>query len=315
VRLDKLRDRALRQNYLYLAALATALGYVASAQLRLTERNYVDEPILGVLTAFPIVRCHWTAAKILAAGELSPELVADFLRALGRCEGVKGHRGFVLRALARVEDEGDLSDILRAFAQRWRARFSWTTEATAEAITFACCDYRTCEARCCYDGVYLVGDEDEKIRTVVARHPEFFRHLPREFLVNGAWHGISGVKTAVRPHQYQSPDFPDHFNHTRCVFAYEDGACSLQDFSTRHGASPYEFKPISCIVHPLTTTAAGVVRPEYAGADSSYVDLEYPGFASFTPCGQPRSDGQPWEIVFATELAIWRGRQKEALGE
>ena len=76
-----------------------------------------------------------------------------------------------------------------------------------------------------------------------------------------------------------------------------------------HAASPFEFKPVSCVMHPLTTTATGVLRPEFAGDDASYLDLDYPGFASFTPCGQPRSDGRSWQAVFAAELDLWRERQ------
>ena len=315
-RLNGLRDQALRENYLYMAALATSLGYVARSELTAKASEDLSEPVPEAIAAFPIVHCFQSAARILRSSELTPTLVADFLRVLGQCEGIKGHRGFVLRALARVETEGGLSDVLRAFVQRWRGRFNWETTSTSEPSTFARCDYRTCEARCCYDGVYLVNNEEEKIRSAVVNNREFFAHVPDEFLTYGNWHGVSGIKTAVRPHEYESPDFPVHFNRTRCVFAHDDGGCSLQDFSTRHGSSPNEFKPISCVMHPLTPTATGMTPPPaYGEADHSYIGLAYPGFASFTPCGQPRSDGGQWQAVFAEEIEIWHARQNQDLGD
>jgi hypothetical protein len=109
-----------------------------------------------------------------------------------------------------------------------------------QALRLRGCDYRACEARCCYDGVYLKDGEPERIQAVVASDPGFFAHLPEHYIVHGDWPGVSGPKTAVRPHSFHSPDFPEHFNQTRCVFAFEDGACSLQAFAGQTRRGPLE---------------------------------------------------------------------------
>ena len=300
-RFRELREAAERQQYTYLSALATAFAAVASAKLP-SEVG----PAPQSLDDFPIVACYWAAAAVHQSKAPTPPKVATFLQALGRCEGIKGDRRFILKALDQVEANGGLSDLLADFVRRWRGRFSWTSPVRRQMCVSAC-DYRTCEARCCYDGVYLVNDEEQRIRRVVAEQPAFFAHLPETFLVQGSWHGISGVKTAVRPQTYLSPDYPDHFPRTRCVFAFEDGGCSLQAFSEKYGSSAWEFKPMSCVMHPLSSSAEGATPPPALGVqDPTFVGLEYPGFASFTPCGQHRSDGVAWDQAFAAEIEYWK---------
>ncbi|MGH7264111.1 MAG: hypothetical protein ACREMB_04545, partial [Candidatus Rokuibacteriota bacterium] len=91
------------------------------------------------------------------------------------------------------------------------------------------CDLAACEAMCCYDGAYLEPGEEQALTAAVRAHPGFFSFLPAPFVVDGEWLGrLSGRKTAVRPHEYANPDFPPHFGSTRCVFAFDDGRCSLQ---------------------------------------------------------------------------------------
>jgi hypothetical protein len=165
------------------------------------------------------------------------------------------------------------------------------------------CDHRACEARCCYDGVYLKEGEPERIRAAVASDPEYFAHLPDDFVVDGEWPGLSGPKTAVRPHTYHSPDFPEHFNQTRCVFAFADGGCSLQAFAAKQGEDPWKYKPRGCWMHPLRIIDGAPTPPRSAlERDRDFLGQRYPGYAAYTPCGQERNDGRPWDQTLQAEI-------------
>jgi hypothetical protein len=107
----------------------------------------------------------------------------------------------------------------------------------------------------------------------------------------------------VRPHSFHSPDFPEHFNQTRCVFAFEDGACSLQAFAAKHGEDPWKYKPRSCWMHPLRLIDAKPTPPRSAlERDRDFLGQRYPGYAAYTPCGQERSDGRPWTQTLQAEI-------------
>jgi hypothetical protein len=166
------------------------------------------------------------------------------------------------------------------------------------------CIFPECEAFCCYDGVYLSEGEEEMIKAVATNWPENFRHLPEEYVVDGNWYDrIKGRKTAVRPFTYKSPDYPKHFDHTRCVFAYEDGRCSLQTAAQKQGLHPWRFKPAACWLFPLKYLGERVILPPYGKEkDPDYIDEGYPGFVTFLPCGRHSEDGLPWYQVLEKEI-------------
>ena len=166
------------------------------------------------------------------------------------------------------------------------------------------CDVARCEAACCYDGVYLRPGEEPALVATVRAHPEFFAFLPEAFVVDGVWNGRPGRKTAVRPHAYRNPDYPAHFAQTRCVFAFDDGRCSLQVLAMTRGEHPWARKPRVCWLHPLFDGPAGVVPPPVDPADDPDRRPGYPGFVAFTDCGRHRPDGQPWPAVLAEEPGV-----------
>lgn len=174
------------------------------------------------------------------------------------------------------------------------------------------CNLAECEATCCYDGAYLSPDDERRLAAAIAEDPEFFAFLPKPSVVIGRWRDAeAGRKTEVKPHQYRNPDFPRHFNATRCVFASDDGRCSLQAFAISRGLHPWTYKPSACWLHPLNVEAGELTPPPVLAADDpSRMDDEYPGFVSFTPCGRHCDDGAPWREVLADEIAYFEERRR-----
>lgn len=174
------------------------------------------------------------------------------------------------------------------------------------------CNLNECEARCCYDGVYLQPGEEERIRAAVADEPELFAQLPENFIVDGSWEGrVSGRKTAIRPHHFKHPGFPPHFTRTRCVFCAPDHLCLLQAYSVMKGLHKWAFKPAACWLFPLQLKKGGQPAPPPGPGepDPDCLGPDYPGYPTFVPCGQHRPDGQIWQEVLREEIAHY-----EAIG-
>ncbi|MEW6192866.1 MAG: hypothetical protein AB1507_05875 [Bacillota bacterium] len=169
------------------------------------------------------------------------------------------------------------------------------------------CIFPHCEALCCYDGAYLADGEEDRIKAVVSNHPEHFKHLPGEYIVDGNWYNrVKGRKTAVRPFSYQSPDYPKHFNNTRCVFAYEDGRCSLQTAAQELNLHPWHFKPMACWLFPLRFSGSRItIPPRENEKDPDYINEDYPGFITFLPCGRHTEDGLPWYQALQKEIVYF----------
>lgn len=175
------------------------------------------------------------------------------------------------------------------------------------------CNLQQCQAMCCYDGVYLEEGEEEKIKQVVRSFPEYFQHLPEEFIVEGNWQGIvNGRKTATKPYHFSNPNFPAHFEQTRCVFATDDHLCSLQIASTHEASHPWEFKPQSCWKFPLQENDSTLLPPISPNEkDPCDIGTHYPGFSTFTECGKHKEEGQEWSKVLKEEITYFNNKQKQ----
>jgi hypothetical protein len=187
------------------------------------------------------------------------------------------------------------------------------TRKNGAGLCLSVCDVRQCEARCCYDGVYLQGGEELKLRELVAREPVLRGRLPAEFIVDGYWDGeLLGRKTATRPHDYRSPDFPAHFARTRCVFADAAGFCELQKLALAQGLHPWAYKPTTCWMFPLQDDSGVPAAPVASPADDPYATESYPGYANFVPCGRHDAQGRPWREALQQEIAYLELRTGEA---
>ena len=171
------------------------------------------------------------------------------------------------------------------------------------------CDFKTCEALCCYDGVYLMSGEEEFLLQLIGRFPEQFSDIQGDIFVDGYWMDeLFGRKINTRPHQYKSSNFPAHFSPTRCVMADEAGLCRLEKFAIELNLHPWSFKPATCWLFPLNIENGDPVPPPLDPKDDpNYVDDKYPGFVCYVPCGQYSSKGKPWKDVLKRELSYFRG--------
>lgn len=178
---------------------------------------------------------------------------------------------------------------------------------SGDELKLSVCDVRKCEARCCYDGVYLLPAEEQFLSELVARVPSLAAKVPADFIVDGWWNGeFMGRKTATRPANYRAADFPAHFARTRCVFGDEDGFCELEKFARSRGQHPWTFKPTTCWMFPLQDEDGGITAPVRSAEDDPHVTPDYAGFASCVSCGRHDPAGAPWRQALAREIAYFQ---------
>ena len=179
-------------------------------------------------------------------------------------------------------------------------------------------DCHNCQAKCCYDGVYLSAEEEKKITEFVSKYADYFTWLERPYIVNGNWPGMTNLrKTATKPYPKYGSDFPSHFSKTRCVFSFESGECSLQRLSTDQQMHPWKIKPRACWSFPIPGIYNGEILspPASREQDPDYIDENYPGYISYLPCATPQNSGMPWfekcknEVEYYTYL-IREGKLK-----
>jgi hypothetical protein len=174
--------------------------------------------------------------------------------------------------------------------------------AGCEGLKLSVCDVTHCEAMCCYDGVYLEPQEEAFLQELVERVPALKAHLPEAFIVEGWWEGEHlGRKTATRPHDYRSPDFPAHFTRTRCVFADSQGFCELEKLALARGQHPWTFKPSTCWLFPLHEEGGEPEPPPVDPANDPYRQRGYPGYSTYVPCGRHDPNGMPWQEALSRE--------------
>ena len=178
------------------------------------------------------------------------------------------------------------------------------SDPARDQLRLSVCNISDCEGACCYDGVYLMPGEEDFLRELVARVPALAARLPSQFIVDGTWDGQSlGRKTATRPVEYRSADFPAHFTRTRCVFSDAVGLCELEKFACSRGQHPWTFKPATCWMFPLQDEDGEPAEPVRGPEDDPYVTAGYAGYSSCVSCGRHDPDGVPWRQALAREIA------------
>jgi hypothetical protein len=165
------------------------------------------------------------------------------------------------------------------------------------------CNLDSCQAACCYDGVYLTDYEEEIIKKVVSMAPDIFSDLPEKYIVDGSWMEHQGRKTAIKDYCYTSITFPKHFNQTRCVFCNDKHLCLLQIYAIQNNLHKWTFKPMSCWLFPLTLKKGDLSPPPLFGEpDPNNIGPEYPGYVTYTTCGKHNEEGSDWREVLKEEI-------------
>lgn len=181
------------------------------------------------------------------------------------------------------------------------------------------CSLAKCKATCCYDGVYLGAEEVEMIKILVDREQP-----------KGTWErfGLKSAsgdpltpenvltlsetgreKTDIRTAEEGElpPEFPAHFNKTRCVFLDPEGRCGFQRLAMEEGKHPWFYKPLTCWIHPIALappknaeTRAKITL--YNAESDPHIEEGYPGFCSHTPCGKINTHGIPAKESLKEEI-------------
>jgi hypothetical protein len=176
-----------------------------------------------------------------------------------------------------------------------------STKATKKHTKLHYCDLKDCQGICCSDGAMLRPEEERLIHKLVKKFPEHFKDLPKTYIIDEEWaHGI-GRKTEVRKFRYANK--PAHFKHTKCVFGDDEGKCILQTLAVKQGVHKWKYKPMGCWLFPLEGDEKGLVAPPRTRReDTNNLGPEYPGFATFTPCGKHSEKGKVWWIALKEEV-------------
>ncbi len=169
------------------------------------------------------------------------------------------------------------------------------------------CDLRDCQGICCSDGAFLRPEEVRKIHKLVEKFPEHFAQLPLDYIIEEEWaHGV-GMKTQVRKFRYKNK--PDHFKHSKCVFAEADGKCSFQTLAIKQGVHKWKYKPMGCWLFPLESDEKGLIAPPRTRRDDpNNLGKDYPGFVTQTPCGKHSAKGKVWWIALKEEVREYHQR-------
>lgn len=169
------------------------------------------------------------------------------------------------------------------------------------------CSLSSCQGMCCYDGVVLAEDEAHYIGAVVKAHPEVFDPLgiSPETAFEPISEGAGSIKkTATKPFSYApESNTPEHFARTACVFRLPDARCSLQSLAIEQGEHPWAYKPPNCWLHPITLHRGNesVIWLPTKSCDPLQKP-GYPGFASYSRCGECTPGGEPAYKVLGQEL-------------
>lgn len=192
------------------------------------------------------------------------------------------------------------------------------------------CDLGRCRGTCCHDGVYLDADEAPVLRQLVTEARSEIEatglpSLPEPAIVPGSWRGrVSGSKTATRPEPMaeRAETYPTHFPDTACVFLLPDARCALQQLAIDRGLDPWFYKPATCWLHPLSIeTPPGSRHPSRLTIHTPETDPQrfpdYEGFASRTPCGTIRAEGEKpaWQVLRGELQRLGRIGGRDLIGE
>ncbi len=166
------------------------------------------------------------------------------------------------------------------------------------------CDVRACEARCCYDGVYLQGNEERELRDLVAGEPALQACLPAEFIVDGYWDGhMLGRKTATPPSQLPEPGFPRALRAHALRVRGSGWILRTAEAGAGKRNASLGLQATTCWMFPLQDDDGVPAAPVAGPEEDPYATETYPGYANFVPCGRHDPQGRPWREALQQEIA------------
>jgi len=302
----------------YLSSLA-ATFYIISNRIFRTEQDNTEK----------MLKAYSKVIRVGNAGHIAQSGVAIFLSGIAKkevidinyiidklleCEGVKGELtlfyDFVTQVDANQYNNYRVNEVLSWVDKYVKPvmdyrvqKFEQINISDADTPKLKCTSCQNCDYNCCYDGVYIDKDDEERIKDAMENHPSYFSHITAPVFMEGSWKGlVSGRKTNVV--EYNNGDKRvKHFNKTRCIFAYDDGGCALQYAAVKNFLNPWKYKPKTCCSFPIDIKRGVIVPPPTSKEeDSFYIDELYAGYASALPCCQKDAKGIKWSEKYKYEI-------------
>lgn len=316
--LKKYRELSREAGYDYLVSLANCFYIVSAYYL---GEDCPDETEICAEIEKIGMPGHILQARL--AGMLKGTMELDMMQIiplLDKCEGVKGNPVLVRDFKDCFEHRIEASElaVLKAWEEKYvqpivryqEAFHRGNTEGLSETPVLGEFICHKCQAKCCYDGVYITEEEEKRIHDFVAKYPEYFEQLRRPYIVNGDWPGMRSMrKTEKAEYEGYDETFPKHFTKTRCVFALPSGECSLQRIATDLQLHPWRVKPRACWEFPIRGVCGNDIMEPASDRDEDpdYVDENYPGYATFLPCAVVDDiGGKVWYDKYKYEVEYYR---------
>lgn len=319
--LIKYRDLAKEFGYNYLVSMANCYYMISAFILKKEVSPEIEglyEEVIKIGMPGHILQA--TVCKAMQCGEVSEADLKTIFTQLSKCDGIKGHPNLIEDFWNRFEDK--MSDLEKEQYLEWMKKYiqpilDYQREFREKSScglkrlpflgTFNCAQ---CQAKCCYDGVYITDKEEKAINDFVSIYPEYFDDIKQPFIVNGDWPGMkSKKKTEKVDFDGYDEDFPKHFTKTRCIFALPSGECRLQRVATDHQLHPWKVKPRACWSFPIQGVEGEEIIPPAADTENDpyYLDESYPGYASFLPCAVvDNENGEVWYEKYKNEVEYYR---------
>ncbi|WP_214889491.1 ATP-binding protein [Exiguobacterium sp. s142] len=317
-------EESRTRGYDYLVSLGSCFALQCAANLgaRLTISSTQIKDLASNITASePGLK----VSSLASVSVIEPKLINDteineFLNYIQECEGLHGNPIYV-ESFFKIFIERNPKYLSQTKqVQLWIQKYvepikTYTEKKQIEfkqdfspipKLSFHC---SSCEAFCCYDGVYVSHEEEENIKEFVEGHKEKFHQLPKELIVDGNWNSVmEGRKTATTSHSYERNDYPVHFEATRCIFVAKNNECSLQRVATDLGYHPWKIKPKACWMFPLNYSDDNKILPPPTTKEKDELNLgdHYPGYISHLPCGKENSEGIEWYTLLKQEILFER---------
>lgn len=316
---DKVIKECRLKEYDYLVSLGETFRLLINWNLGLDVDRNVSQKIyqsLDDINKVPGLRLQTLSYLILVDHiEISDDVFNELEHLIDVCEGVKGMPIIISEAFAKISSLGysstKIEDWIYTYINPIKEYYSRSSKDWSgkfeQRPRLNKCNFVQCEAMCCYDGVYLEDKEEDKIKNFVEEHKEYFKQLPSDYIVYGEWMGkLNGRKTEKREYEYKSGNYPKHFTRTRCVFAYEDGICSLQLAATENDLHPWKAKPIACWMAPISTRKGDFSGPpKREEKDSHDMGSSYPGYIKCLPCAIENDEGENWSSIYKKEIEYY----------
>lgn len=317
----KYRNLAKESGYNYLVSMANCYYIIAEYILRRdpkAEMNDLYNEIIEIGMPGHILQA--TICQCLQQEVLSEDNKKMVFAQLSKCDGIKGSPGLIKDFWTCFEER--MNSVEKEEYLKWMNKYTLPILKYQDEFRKNNCrglnrvpilgkfNCMQCQAKCCYDGVYITDKEEKRINDFVAMYPEDFEDIKRPFIVNGDWPGMrSKRKTERRSFDGYDIDFPKHFTKTRCVFAMESGECKLQRVATDQQLHPWSIKPRACWSFPIQGVKNDDIIPPASDPenDPDYVDENYPGYASFLPCAVVDNEqGDIWYEKYQNEVEYYR---------